>query len=215
MLERYRFFKHLGFFGVEQQTAAATRQFLRTMRAHPRLTRATLFGSRRRGASWIVRERPLRLQSGLGALAAQSQSTRFFCRSRSNTHSGTSRDRKSWSSFGEPIMPGRETPGSASEWTERFSDALEETQDELAARSCRRDPAEWVVLNRGKSGVNSIYDALALAARANRAARVCARTSHGGRAMMVWLPPRVACLRCVPAVLFVRNLSLYAPLPAS
>jgi hypothetical protein len=31
-------------------------------------------------------------------------------------------------------------------------------QDELATGSCRRDANEWIMLNRGKSGVSGIYD---------------------------------------------------------
>ena len=56
-------------------------------------------------------------------------------------------------------MPGTEPARNATEWTRTFTDALEATQDELAARSCRRDPAEWRTLNRGQSGVSGIYDA--------------------------------------------------------
>ena len=156
MLKRYGFFKHLGFFGVEQQTATGARKFLRTMRA---------ILSSSRNAVWItpqgrfmdVRERPLRLQSGLGAVATQSQSTFFVPLAIEYTFWNKPRP-EILVSFGEPIIPGNEAPGSAQEWTKRFSDALEETQDELAARSHRRDPSEWIVLNRGKSGVNSIYD---------------------------------------------------------
>ena len=60
--------------------------------------------------------------------------------------------------FGEPIVPGRESLGEAGEWTERLSCALQEAQDELAAHSCRREPGEWDVLSRGASGTNPIYD---------------------------------------------------------
>jgi len=156
MLERYGFFKHLGFFGVEQQTATGARKFLRTMRA-------ILASSR--NAVWItpqgrfmdVRERPLRLQGGLGALATHSQNTIFVPLAIEYTFWDEPRP-EILMSFGEPIIPGRETSRSVHEWTKRFSDALEETQDELTAQSCRRDPSAWVVLNRGRSGVNLIYD---------------------------------------------------------
>ena len=32
------------------------------------------------------------------------------------------------------------------------------TQDELATRSCRRDLADWVVVEKGSSGVSGVYD---------------------------------------------------------
>ena len=47
---------------------------------------------------------------------------------------------------------------SAEEWTHVFAEALEDTQDELASRSCRRDPSDWLVLDKGASGVSAIYD---------------------------------------------------------
>lgn len=156
MLERYRFFKHLGFFGVEQQTAMGARKFLRTMRAILASSRNAVWMTPQ-GRFMDVRERPLRLQSGLGALATQSQSALFVPLAIEYTFWNEPRP-EILISFGEPIIPGNEAPASAQEWTKRFSDALEETQDELAARSCRRDSSEWIVLNRGKSGVNSIYD---------------------------------------------------------
>ncbi len=37
--------------------------------------------------------------------------------------------------------------------------ALETTQEKVAAGSLRRDTSEWLEVNRGKSGVNGIYDA--------------------------------------------------------
>ena len=77
MLERYGFFKHLGFFGIEQQTATGARKFLRTMRAILASSRNAVWLTPQ-GRFMDVRERPLRLQSGLGALATQSQSTLFI-----------------------------------------------------------------------------------------------------------------------------------------
>ncbi|HET9800748.1 MAG TPA: lysophospholipid acyltransferase family protein [Chthoniobacterales bacterium] len=156
MLKRYRFFKHLGFFGVEQMTAIGARKFLNTMRA--------ILASPR-NAVWItpqgrfmdVRQRPLRLQSGLGALAKQSKNTIFLPLAIEYTFWNEPRP-EILVAFGEPIISSSEASGSAEEWTKRFSDALEQTQDELAAHSVRRDPGDWVTLNRGKSGVNSIYD---------------------------------------------------------
>ena len=90
--ERYGFFKHLGFFGIEPQTQRGARTFLRT-------THALLASSL--NAVWLtpqgrfvdVRERPLRLQKGLGALAVREPGAIFF-RSRSSIRSGPSRGRK-------------------------------------------------------------------------------------------------------------------------
>jgi hypothetical protein len=62
-------------------------------------------------------------------------------------------------SFGEPVIPEGDPARGACDWTNFFSDSLEAVQDELAARSCRRDPAEWHLLDRGASGVTAGYDA--------------------------------------------------------
>ena len=154
MLDRYRIFKQLGFFGVEQGTTRGARTFLRT-------AQATLASSA--NALWLtpqgrfvdVRERPLRLQDGLGALATRNPPAAFIPLAIEYAFWTEPRP-EVLVAFGEPIVPA--TDQTADEWTHILADALESTQDELAARSCRRNPADWLVLNRGKSGVNAIYD---------------------------------------------------------
>ena len=153
MLERYGFFQHLGFFGVEQGTGRGARTFLRT--AHALL-------SSPRHALWLtpqgrftdVRERPPGLQNGLGALATREPHAVFIPLAIEYVFWTEPRP-EILVSFGEAILP---NAGSA-DWTHAFTDALETTQDALAASSCRRDTAEWLNPNRGKSGVNAIYDA--------------------------------------------------------
>ncbi len=157
MLQRYGFFKHLGFFPVEQESTRGARKFLRD-------THAILASSQ--NALWLtpqgrfmdVRERPLRLEGGLAALAAREPSAAFIPLAIEYTFWTEPRP-EILVSFGEPIVPATEPARSAADWTQVFADALESTQDELAARSCRRDPAEWLTLNRGHSGVNGFYDA--------------------------------------------------------
>ena len=157
MLERYGIFKHLGFFPVEQESARGAFQFLRN-------THAILTSSK--NAVWLtpqgrfmdVRERPLRLQDGLGALATREHSAAFVPLAIEYAFWTEPRP-EILVTFGEPIVPTTEPARNATEWTHTFTAALETTQDELAARSCRRDPAEWRTLNRGRSGVTGIYDA--------------------------------------------------------
>ena len=156
MLKRYGIFKRLGFFGVDP-SLRGTRTFLR-------ITHDLLADPR--NAVWIspqgrfadVRERPLRLQDGLGALAVREPDAAFV---------PLAIEYPFWTeprpeilvSFGEPIIPGRQSIRTVDEWTGVFTGALETTQTKLAASSCRRDPADWQAVNRGKSGVNGIYDA--------------------------------------------------------
>lgn len=157
MFERYGFFKHLGFFGIEPHTPGGARTFLRT-------THALLASSQ--NAVWLtpqgrfmdVRERPLRLEDGLGALAAREPDAAFIPLAIEYAFWTESRP-EILVSFGEAIVPGTGPARTAAGWTRTFTDALETTQDELAARSCRREPADWRILNRGRSGIGGIYDA--------------------------------------------------------
>jgi 1-acyl-sn-glycerol-3-phosphate acyltransferase len=155
-LERYRFFKRLGFFGIEPQTQRGARTFLRT--SHALLTSP-------RNALWLtpqgrfmdVRKRPLRLQAGIGALAAREPATIFLPLAIEYAFWTEPRP-EILVAFGDPFLPGDEPALSAAEWTLTFTEALESVQDELATGSCRRDLSEWVTLNRGEPGVSGVYD---------------------------------------------------------
>ncbi len=157
MLKRYGFFKHLGFFGVTPETQRGARTFLRT-------THALLASSR--NAVWFtpqgrfmdVRERPLRLEAGLGVLAAREPGALFIPLAIEYSFWTEPRP-EILVSFGEPIVPGAEPARVASDWTRILTDALEAAQDELAQRSCRREVNQWVALQRGKLGGSAIYDA--------------------------------------------------------
>ncbi len=155
-LQKYGFFKHLGFYGVEQQSARGAMTFVRT-------TCAILSSSRNvvwltpQGRFMDVRERPLRLERGIGELAARLENVLFLPLAIEYAFWTEPRP-EILVSFGEPTIPGNDSPRSAQEWTKFFNNALEEVQDELAARSCRRDPGEWRVLEQGTSGVSVIYD---------------------------------------------------------
>lgn len=156
MLERYGIFKRLGFFGVDR-SLRGTRAFLQ--KTHDLLADP-------RNAVWLtpqgrfadVRERPLRLQDGLGALATREPDAAFVPLAIEYAF-WTEPRAEILVTFGEPIVPGRESVRSVGEWTRIFAGALEATQDKLAASSCRRDSAEWSEIQRGNSGVSRIYDA--------------------------------------------------------
>lgn len=156
MLDRYGFFRHLGFFAVEQNTTRGARTFLETSR--------TLLASPG-NALWItpqgrfvdVRERPLRLQEGLGALAARVPGVTFLPLAIEYPF-WTEPQPELLVTFGQPIVSTSELSGGGAEWTQVFTSALEATQDILEAASQRRAPEEWVVLNHGKSRVSAVYD---------------------------------------------------------
>ena len=156
MLERYGFFKHLGFFPVEQDSPRGALQFLRN-------THAILASSQ--NAVWLTpqgrfmdaRCRPVRLRDGLGALATREPGATFVPLAIEYAFWTEPRP-EILVTFGEPIIPGEAPARPVAEWTRLFTDALETTQDKLATHSCRRERADWRTLNAGKSGVSRIYD---------------------------------------------------------
>jgi 1-acyl-sn-glycerol-3-phosphate acyltransferase len=155
MLARYGIFRRLGFFGIDPGTASGARAFLR-------ITHAVLASSA--NALWLTpqgrfmdpRERPLRFKDGLGWLAAREPNAAFV---------PLAIEYPFWTeprpeilvAFGDPIVPA-ETPPSAAGGTDVFSEALESAQDELAMRSCRREPGDWETVCRGRAGIGAIYD---------------------------------------------------------
>lgn len=155
MLERYKFFRYLGFFGIGTSVPGALK-FLR-------LSRAILASPR--NVIWItpqgrfsdVRERPVHFQNGLGALAARSERVIFLPLALEYTFWNDSRP-EILLSFGAPIISGTDPCEGAEKWTQKLSTTLGATQDKLAAHSSRRDANEWLTINEGSSGVNAVYD---------------------------------------------------------
>ena len=120
-------------------------------RARSSLRRATPLWLTPQGRFMDVRERPLRLRRW----------PRRARHARARRRVRSARDRVCVLDRAAPGNPGllrradraerRASVAIAAEWTHVFTETLETTQDELAARSCRRDAAEWRTLNRGKS----------------------------------------------------------------
>ena len=155
-LQRYAFFKRLGFYGVTPHSAPGALNFLRTTCAILGAVRNVVWLTPQ-GRFMDVRERPLKLQPGIGKLASQMSQATFIPLAIEYSFWTEPRP-EVLISFGEAIVPQQEFPRSAREWAQDLSNALEETQDELAARSCLRDAAEWHLLDRGTSGVNAFYN---------------------------------------------------------
>lgn len=157
MLRRYRFFRHLGFFGLDQEKSRGAVTFVR-MAQVILASSANALWLTPQGRFMDVRERPLRLQNGLGLLACRKPDVMFVPLAIEYSF-WTEPNPEALVAFGEPIVPSASPARTEVEWTQTLSDALEFSQDELAARSCRRDPADWLTLDRGRSGVNAFYDA--------------------------------------------------------
>jgi 1-acyl-sn-glycerol-3-phosphate acyltransferase len=162
-LEKYRFFARLGLFGIEPGTARGARRFLAAgeeVLARPETVLWVTAG----GRFADPRQRPVRLQAGLGHLLAR--------RPRRSSPPDAAvlplaleypfwdeRSPEALARFGPAIDPDSEleteTPGG---WTDLLERRLAALQDALAADALSRDPARFEVLVGGAAGVGGVYD---------------------------------------------------------
>jgi len=190
-LERYRFFRRLGFFGVEMGTVTGARRFLRV---------ATRLLARPGTALWITpqgrftdpRQRPVRLRPGLGRLARRAATA-------AGGESGAApvvflplaveypfweeRFPEALLRFGEPVEASRLAAelgpaASAADWDRALGLRLQTAQETLAAAALARDASVFESLVGGRAGVGGVYDLW----RAARALVVGERfvRQHGG-----------------------------------
>ena len=158
MLERYRFFRRLGFFGVEQHTRRGAIQFLQTAGAILQ-SRQALLAITPQSRFADVRERPVKFSSGLAHLAKQVERACFI---------PVAIEYAFWEErfpeilvrFGEPIQVGRMNRFAydARNWKPLFERALTETQDALAKDSQNRRTDAFEIVQRGGAGQGGIYD---------------------------------------------------------
>jgi hypothetical protein len=157
-LDRYRFFKKLGFFGVEPGSRRGAVAFMQT---------ATSISADSKSVLWLtpqarfrdIRERPPRFAAGLGHLAARQPHLAFVPLAIEYVF-WEERLPEVLVRFGEPIKPSASALAglSATDWTSKLEAALAHAQDRLAEASLERDPARFRVLAKGRSGVGAVYD---------------------------------------------------------
>jgi 1-acyl-sn-glycerol-3-phosphate acyltransferase len=158
MLQRYKFFGRLGFFGVERNTRRGSRRFLRVSEVILQSPRH-LLALTPQGRFADARERPVRFAAGLGHLAAR-ESPAVFVPLAIEYVFWEERLPEILVRFGEPVVAGsghrpRQRPEA---WTGFFERELARTQDALAAESQRRSPEDFETLLRGGAGQGGIYD---------------------------------------------------------
>lgn len=161
MLEKYRVFQKLGFFGIDTKSLRGAAQFLKT---------GTAILSAPGRAVWVtaqgefadVRRRPLNLKPGVGHLAARMPRGWVlpiafeYCFWNERTPEALVR-------IGEPVpIREGEAPAepkvAAKAWTVRIETALTQTLDALNADAMSRDPARFRTLLGGKTGAGGAYD---------------------------------------------------------
>ena len=158
MLERYKIFAKLGFFGVEQHSRRGAVQFLRTAEAvlkSPQHLLAVTPQSRFAD----VRERPVRFEAGLGHLATRLERA-LFVPFVAEYVFWEERLPEILVRFGEPVEARREHASAltAEGWTRQFEQKLQAAQDALSIESQHRDPAAFQTLVSGGAGQGGIYD---------------------------------------------------------
>ncbi len=137
-LARYGFFKRLGFFPVETGTTRGAAQFLRTAEAVLAQPRSALFLTPQ-GRFADVRA-PLVFAPGIEHLVARLPQVRFLPLALEYTF---------WEERKPEVLLAFGAEG---------IDQLGPTQARLAAAAQRREPNEWQILLRGRTGVNWPYD---------------------------------------------------------
>jgi 1-acyl-sn-glycerol-3-phosphate acyltransferase len=155
-VERYAFFKRLGFVGVDSHSLRGAAGFLRmgaTILAAP--NRA--FWVTAQGRFTDVRERPLSLASGVGHLAARL--TRGVVLPIALEYAfWTERTPEALVRVGEPLRVQDHANLSGKEWIALIEEALTRNLDDLNAETVSRDPAKFITLLDGRSGVGGPYD---------------------------------------------------------
>lgn len=151
-LDRYRFMRRIGIFGIESGTRGGAARFLRVgerLLADP----GCLLWLTAQGEFADPRTRPVVLRAGLshllrrvpGAVAVPlAVEYPFWSEKRP----------EALAAFGTPIAAG---DGSTDALAPTLAAALERTQDDLAVLSSARDPGAFQTVLGGRSGIGGIY----------------------------------------------------------
>ncbi len=160
MLQRYRFFRRLGFFGVEHGPRGGA-AFLRSSLALLQREQAKLWVTPQ-GRFADARDRPVRIEPGLSHLAAR-MSTGWFIPVAVEYVFWTERFPEVLLRFGSPVqVDDALLPSSPRARREALhallGEHLQATQDALAQEAKARDPAAFDTLLAGRAGVGFWYE---------------------------------------------------------
>ncbi len=157
-LEKYAFFRKLGFFGVEQGTPRGAVQFLRTGEAV--LARGgSMLWLTPQGRFVDQRSRPIAFEPGLAHLVHRTNEVillplafDFTC--------GVERKPEVAARFGPWIRKTdvSATVDSVQGWNVFLEGALTQSQDRLAREVQRGDDSAFTPLQRSESGIGGVYD---------------------------------------------------------
>ncbi len=155
-LRRYRFFRRLGFFGVES-SPAGVKTFLETATAILRSEKSALWITPQ-GKFADFHARPVRLERGLSHLTRHVTRAAFISLAIQYVY-WEERLPEILIAFGDPVVFEASQALGAADTTHLFESALTSVQDHLAKASARRRTEDWRPIVEGRAGVNVFYDA--------------------------------------------------------
>jgi 1-acyl-sn-glycerol-3-phosphate acyltransferase len=155
-LKQYRFLGRAGMIGVRSQSPGEAARFLQSARTILENPRSMLWITGH-GRFADIRKRSLRLKSGVGALARESNGGVVVPLALEMPF-WDQRTPEALAAFGEPIDCREAHCQSRDEWTAEIGQALESVQDRLAEDSQSRDPDRFETVVQGRTGVGGVYD---------------------------------------------------------
>jgi 1-acyl-sn-glycerol-3-phosphate acyltransferase len=174
-LERYRFMRRIGVFGIEPGTCRGAVQFLRTSAAILADPDSVLWVTAQ-GAFADPRVRPARLQPGTAHLMARLDGIVAIPLALEYPF-WSERLPEALCRLGEPLCSG--DGASVARWRTQLEEALATTMDALATDAVARELGRFNVILRGRSGIGGIYDLFRRSRAAVRGEHF--EPEHGGR----------------------------------
>lgn len=158
-LEKYRFFKKLGFFGVEAGSSRGARQFLRSAKEILQPDRHSILMVTPQGRMVDVRECPLGFLPGLAALIARMPGVTLVPMAVEYSFWDERRP-EALIQFGNPFETEsiQNSDQSLKQVSRLLEDRLGSVMETLQRCSVRRDPKCFETLLHGSSGVSFVYD---------------------------------------------------------
>ncbi|TWU06000.1 lysophospholipid acyltransferase family protein [Stieleria varia] len=174
-LEQYRVFAKLGFFGVQMQSTSGAAAFLKQSTAILNASRSALWLTPE-GRFADSRDHSAPLMPGLAHLCTKLHDAVALPMALEYVF-WEERLPECLVKFGEPIAIGHDSGLSKSDWSQRLTTRLRDTQAELSTLAIARDSAPFENLLPGKRGGGMIYDTFRRAKALATGKRF--RASHG------------------------------------
>jgi 1-acyl-sn-glycerol-3-phosphate acyltransferase len=156
-LRQYGFMRRLGLFPVDNTSARAGVQFVRSAAAILGRPDSVLWLTPE-GRFTDVRRRPLEWKPGVAALAKQVKRCALLPLALEYTFWDEGRP-EALALLGEPLWIEDGAERGAQDWQGEMKERMRMAQDELAALAMRRDPAGFVTVIEGRTGAGGVYGA--------------------------------------------------------